>query len=69
MLTYPQNFDQVVGPTPTTVLGIQQAAEKGIAGRGVLLDWAGWAESQGILYDAFTVIALHSHLLLSLNGS
>ncbi|TVY82765.1 hypothetical protein LSUE1_G003291 [Lachnellula suecica] len=54
------DFDQVIGPTPTTVLGIQQAAEKGIAGRGVLLDWVGWAESEGIVYDAFTGYGINS---------
>jgi hypothetical protein len=50
-----QNFDQVVGPSPTEVLGIQQAAQKGIAGRGVLLDFAGWAEVKNISYSAFAV--------------
>jgi hypothetical protein len=54
-----QNFDQVVGPTPTEVLGIQQAAQKGIAGRAVLLDFAGWAEIKNISYNAFTVSSHH----------
>ena len=30
------------------------AAQKGIAGRGVLLDWAGWKESKNETFDAFT---------------
>ncbi|PMD39643.1 hypothetical protein L207DRAFT_566574 [Hyaloscypha variabilis F] len=55
-----ENFDQVVGPTPTEVLGIQQAAKKGIAGRGVLLDFAGWAESVNISYSAFTGFGINS---------
>jgi hypothetical protein len=50
-----ENYDQVIGPSPTSVLGIQQAAQKGMAGRGVLLDWAGWAETQNITYSAFAV--------------
>ena len=52
-----------IGPAPTTVLGIQQAAQKGIAARAVLLDFAGWAETQNISYSAFTV-SLPSPLLL-----
>lgn len=31
------------------------SAQKGIAGRGVLLDWGGWMESKNASYDAFTV--------------
>jgi hypothetical protein len=58
-LIFPQNFDDVIGPAPTTVLGIQQAAQKGIAGRAVLLDFAGWAETQNISYSAFTVSLPH----------
>lgn len=50
-----ENYEQVIGPSPTSILGIQQAAQKGIAGRGVLLDWAGWVETQNITYSAFTV--------------
>jgi hypothetical protein len=53
------NYEQVIGPSPTSVLGIQQAAQKGIAGRGVLLDWAGWAETQNISYSAFAVSLHH----------
>ena len=47
------SYDDVIGPAPTTVLGIQEAAQFGIAGRGVLLDWAGWAATQNITFDAF----------------
>jgi hypothetical protein len=64
-LIFPQNYDDVIGPAPTTVLGIQQAAQKGIAGRAVLLDFAGWAETQNISYSAFTV-SLTLPLLLNL---
>ena len=49
------DYEDVIGPTPSTVLGIQQAAQKGIAGRGVLLDYAGWAEANGVNISAFTV--------------
>lgn len=55
-----ENFDQVVGPSPTEVLGIQQAAQKGIAGRGVLLDFAGWAEVKNISYSAFAGFGINS---------
>lgn len=48
------DYDEVIGPSPSTVLGIQQAAQKGIAGRGVLLDYAGWAEAHNITVNAFT---------------
>jgi hypothetical protein len=30
-------------------------AEKGIAGRGILLDWAGWMESKNASFDVFNV--------------
>ena len=59
-----ENYEEVIGPSPTSVLGIQQAAQKGIAGRGVLLDWAGWAETQNISYSAFAV-SLQSPYLYS----
>jgi hypothetical protein len=62
-----QNFDQVIGPSPTEVLGIQQAAQKGIAGRGVLLDFAGWAEVKNISYSAFSVRASPLRSLNSTN--
>jgi hypothetical protein len=48
------SYDDVIGPEPTTVLGLQQAAERGIAGRGVLLDFAGWATTQGLNFSAFS---------------
>ncbi|EEB94952.1 hypothetical protein MPER_06157, partial [Moniliophthora perniciosa FA553] len=31
--------------------------QKGIAGRAVLIDWAGWKESRGEEYDPFTAIS------------
>ena len=52
------DYDEVIGPAPTTVLGIQMSAQKGIAGRGVLLDWAGWAESQNMTYDPFSAYTI-----------
>ena len=38
-----------------TTLGLQNDANYGIAGRGVLFDWAGWAEATGLDFDAFSV--------------
>jgi hypothetical protein len=52
------DFEDVIGPAPTTVLGIQQAAQKGIAGRAVLLDWAGYADAHNIKFDAFSDLAI-----------
>lgn len=52
------DYEDVIGPSPTTVLGIQQAAQKGIAGRAVLLDWAGYADAHNITYDAFSAKAV-----------
>lgn len=48
------SYDDVVGPNPTTVLGLQEAAEKAITGRGVLLDFAAWAAAQGLNFSAFS---------------
>ncbi|KAJ7487033.1 hypothetical protein FB451DRAFT_1363175 [Mycena latifolia] len=51
-------FEDIVAPGGTSTLGIQNAAQKGIAGRGVLLDWGGWMESKNVTYDAFTAITI-----------
>lgn len=48
------SYDDVVGPNPTTVLGLQEAAEKAITGRGVLLDFAAWAAAEGLNFSAFS---------------
>lgn len=48
------SYDDVIGPSPTTVLGLQVSAEKGIAVRGVLLDFAGWMDSMNQSFDAFS---------------
>jgi len=48
------DYEDVIGPSPTTVLGIQQAADKTIVARAVLLDFAGWAKTQNLTYDALT---------------
>ncbi|KAF5373101.1 hypothetical protein D9758_001458 [Tetrapyrgos nigripes] len=45
-------FDEIFSAEGITTLGIQNAANKGIAGRGVLLDWAGWMESRNESFDA-----------------
>ncbi|ESK83627.1 hypothetical protein Moror_12037 [Moniliophthora roreri MCA 2997] len=47
------SFDDIFSGR-SNVLGIQNAAQKGIAGRAVLIDWAGWKESRGEEYDPFT---------------
>lgn len=38
----------------STRIGMQHWAKDGIAGRGVLIDYASWAEKQGILYSTFS---------------
>lgn len=35
----------------TTINGIDAWAERGIAGRGVLVDYFSWAQEKGIQYD------------------
>jgi hypothetical protein len=37
-----------------TRIGMQHWAKEGIAGRGVLIDYASWAEKQGINYSTFS---------------
>jgi hypothetical protein len=54
------DYEDVIGPNPTEVLGIQQAAQKGIVARGVLLDFAGYAEAKKIEYDAFSDYAINA---------
>ncbi|KAJ7861422.1 hypothetical protein B0H14DRAFT_2742239 [Mycena olivaceomarginata] len=46
-------FEDIMVAGGSTTLGIQNAAQKGIAGRGILLDWAGWMDSKNASYDAF----------------
>ncbi|KAJ7802267.1 hypothetical protein B0H14DRAFT_3781133 [Mycena olivaceomarginata] len=46
-------FDDIMAPGGSSTLGIQNTAEKGIAGRGILLDWAGWMESKNASFDVF----------------
>lgn len=47
------DYDDVIGPAPTRALGVHVAAQKGIAVRGVLLDWAGWKDARNETFDAF----------------
>ena len=54
-----EDYEDVIGPNPTKVLGIHEAAQKGIVGRGVLLDFAGYAEAMGMEYDAFDSYAIN----------
>ncbi|ESK85989.1 hypothetical protein Moror_9448 [Moniliophthora roreri MCA 2997] len=51
------SFDDIFSGR-TNALGIQNAAQKGIAGRAVLIDWAGWKESKGEEYDPFTAYSI-----------
>jgi hypothetical protein len=50
-------------PSPTLPLGIQEAAQKGVVGRAVLLDWAGWAANTSLKYDAFQDRGIPPHEL------
>lgn len=52
------DYEDVIGPAPSTVLGMQVPAQKGIAVRGVLFDWAGWMDSQGRPIDAFSTTSI-----------
>ncbi|KAH8894381.1 hypothetical protein GQ53DRAFT_859245 [Thozetella sp. PMI_491] len=45
--------DDISGEAANEKIGIQNAARRGIAGRGVLLDWRSWALRQGIEYSPF----------------
>ena len=47
----------------TSHLGIQNAARRGIAGRGVLLDWSAYAVRNGIEYSPFTPHSIQLHEL------
>ncbi|KAJ3555449.1 hypothetical protein NPX13_g10354 [Xylaria arbuscula] len=52
------DYEDVIGPKPTEALGIHLAAEKGIAVRAVLLDFAGWMDATNQTLDAFTEIKI-----------
>jgi hypothetical protein len=47
-------LDDIHGPQKSNVNGIGAWSEKGIVGRGVLLDYHSWREANNIPYDAFT---------------
>ncbi|KAJ7764266.1 hypothetical protein B0H16DRAFT_442476 [Mycena metata] len=51
-------FNDIVVPGGSSTLGIQNAAQKGIAGRGILLDWAGWMESKNASFNAFATVII-----------
>ncbi|THU80159.1 hypothetical protein K435DRAFT_972867 [Dendrothele bispora CBS 962.96] len=53
-------FEDIVSPDRIKTLGIQNAAQKGIAGRGVLLDWGGWKESRNETFDALSEVNITS---------
>ncbi|KAI9901084.1 hypothetical protein N3K66_002901 [Trichothecium roseum] len=44
---------------------IHHVSKKGISGRGVLIDWYGWALEQNITFDATTPHAIPFHQLLA----
>lgn len=46
--------EDIVGPKANTKCGIQAWAKKGIAGRGILLDFASWAATTSRSYDIFS---------------
>ncbi|OBT70729.1 hypothetical protein VF21_10137, partial [Pseudogymnoascus sp. 05NY08] len=48
----------ISGPNPNSKIGIQNAAQKGIAGRGILLDWRSYALRKGIKYSPFEAHAI-----------
>ncbi|KAI0400458.1 hypothetical protein F4802DRAFT_584691 [Xylaria palmicola] len=52
------DYEDVIGSKPTEALGIQRAAEKGIAVRAVLLDFAGWMDATNQTFDAFSARAI-----------
>ena len=43
----------IVGPTPNHKCSIHHWAEHGVAGRGILLDYRGYAHKKGINYDPY----------------
>ncbi|PVH97045.1 hypothetical protein DM02DRAFT_533973 [Periconia macrospinosa] len=54
------DYDHVIGHNYTSVLGIQQAAEKAIVARGVLLDYKAWMDDQNRTFDPFTELLVPS---------
>ncbi|KAI1259589.1 putative cyclase-domain-containing protein [Xylariaceae sp. FL1019] len=48
------DYEDIIGPSPTDTLGIHIAAEKGIAVRAVVLDFAGWMDAKNESFDAFS---------------
>ncbi|KAI3342726.1 hypothetical protein F4824DRAFT_117345 [Ustulina deusta] len=48
------DYEDVIGPHPTAALGMQVPAEKGIAVRAVLLDFAAWMDATNQTFDAFS---------------
>lgn len=45
--------EDITGPKANSKIGMQNIAQKGIAGRGVLLDWRSYAVRKGIQYSPF----------------
>jgi kynurenine formamidase len=51
-------YEEIIGPEKNTRCGMQACSKHGIVGRGVLLDFARWAEEKGIEYDPFTTYGI-----------
>ncbi|KAK0763348.1 hypothetical protein N5P37_004335 [Trichoderma harzianum] len=57
--------EDISGPSANHRIGIQNIAKNPITGRGVLLDWASWANSQGIQYASFSTYSIPLSQLVS----
>jgi alpha-L-fucosidase len=52
------NYEDIIGENITSVLGIQQAAEKVIVARGVLLSYKAWMDSKNESFDPLKVSSI-----------
>lgn len=50
--------DEIIGENKSTRCGMQACAKHGIVGRGVLIDFAKWAQHKGINFDPFERYAI-----------
>lgn len=49
------NYEDIIGGNMTDVLGMQETADKGVAARGILLDYKGWMDSKNESFDPLKV--------------
>lgn len=61
--------DDISGPGRNHKIGIQNMAQRGIVGRGVLLDYRSWAVERGTQYSPFTSHAIQLSQLLEVARS